>query len=110
MNKKRFYFLFLLAFMLILPVRAAEEAHSVNGSCDMLIYGERADTLLDGNLQSYSKLHYGTELSISSDELIGGLYLQFSVHPGVWTLQCGEKTLTYGENGFLHEYISGLNS
>ena len=109
MDRRRFPFILLLLLFLILPVRAADEAHSVNGSCDMRIYGERADTLLDGNLRSHSKLHYGTEITVSSPELIGGLYLEFSEHPGAWTLQCGEKTIPCGVDGFLHEYIRELN-
>jgi len=102
------FFFFLL--LLILPVRAADEARSLNERCDMRIYGEHADTLLDGNLLSHSKLHYGTELTLSCSELIGGLYLEFSQHPGSWTLQCGEKTIECGGKGFLHEYISDLNA
>lgn len=109
MEKRRFPFILLILLLLILPVRAADEAHSVNGSCDMRIYGERADTLLDGNLRSHSKVHYGTEITVSSNELIGGLYLEFSQHPGAWTLLCGEKTVSCGADGFLHEYIRDLN-
>ena len=100
----------LMIFLLILPVFAAEEAHSVNAACDMRIYGEKADTLLDGNLRSHSKVHYGTEVTLRSSELIGGLYLQFSVHPGQWTLLCGDKTISCGSEGFLHEYIPDLNA
>lgn len=111
MNRRRFlFFLITLTLFFTLPVMAAEEAHSVNDHCDMRIYGERADTLLDGNLRSHSKLHYGTEITLSSSELIGSLYLEFSQHPGEWTLLYGDKTLSCGGSGFLHEYVTGLNT
>lgn len=110
MNRRRFALALFLLFLLILPVFAAEEARSVNAACDMRIYGEQADTLLDGNLRSHSKVHYGTEVTIRSSELIGGLYLQFSVHPGEWTILCGERTIPCGGEGFLHEYVPDLNA
>ena len=110
LNRRRSFFILLLLFLLIIPVYAAEEARSINGSCDMRIYGERADTLLDGNLRSHSKVHYGTEVTLRSSELIGGLYLQFSVHPGEWTLSYGDRTVSCGADGFLHAYIPELNT
>lgn len=107
---KRFFLFISLLLLLILPVSAAGEAHSLNNVTDMRIYGEHADTLLDGNLRSHSKVHYGTEVTVSCKELIGGVYLEFSSHPGAWTLQYGDKTLSCGGNGFLHEYIPDLNT
>lgn len=108
--KKRFTILFSLLLLLVLPVSARQNASLLNDQCDMRIYGEHAATLLDGNLRSHSKLHSGTELTIRSSELIGGVYLEFSHHPGSWTLLCGERTIPCGEEGFLHEYISNLNT
>ncbi len=110
MRRPKAVFFLLFLMLLTLPVFAADEARSINESTYMTIYGERADTLTDANLRSHSKLHSGTELTIRSSELIGGLYLEFSFHPGEWTLLCGERTITCGQDGFLHAYIPDLNS
>lgn len=109
MKKRQILFLLLFLFPLCLSVRAANEARCVNNACDMRIYGERADTLLDGNLRSHSKLHKGTELTVNSSELIGGLYLEFSAAPGEYTLRAGDQTRKCGQSGFLHQYIGELN-
>ena len=110
MNRRKSFFIGLFFFLLTLRVFAVDEAHTITKVCDVRIYGEKAYTLTDDDLKTHSKLHYGTELTISSDELIGGLYVQFSVHPGSWTLCCGEKTIDCGAEGYLHEYLSDLNA
>jgi len=52
---------------------------------------------------SFSK---GTELTVSSEQDIIGLYILWDKTPAPYTLLAGGKSLTGGKNGFLHEYIA----
>lgn len=67
--------------------------------------------LLDDDYMTHNITYYesgyasGTELTITSEEEMTGIYIKWDDKPGEWTLTVGETELTYGQNDFLHEYV-----
>ncbi len=97
--------------LLILPCRAAEEeAVCINWSCTFQLSGNfLLEPLLDGSGYSRQKLPAGSELTVTAPEGIGGLYIEFSDPPEVYTVLADDRSLTGGEHGYLHEYLGELN-
>ena len=68
--------------------------------------------LQNGLLSDCVAFGKGASLSINADKKIGSLYIQFYNIPSAWTAKSGDKEISCGKNGFLHEYIdvSSLDS
>ena len=47
----------------------------------------------------------GTEITMSSDTPIDALYVVWEQVPGEWTLQINGRDYTFGQDGYLHEYV-----
>lgn len=45
-------------------------------------------------------------INITSSKYIYGIYIKWDTVPGEWTLTYNDQTVTYGKNGYLHEYVS----
>lgn len=67
--------------------------------------GGQATSLSDNECTTKVNLSTGTQITVSSDQMMDSLYLVWDQIPGVWEMQINGKTYTYGENNFLHEYI-----
>ena len=59
----------------------------------------------DGKYTSDYPLLAGSTLTVTAEEPIGSLYLQFGTYPGEWTLTADGRDYACGRHGFLHEYI-----
>lgn len=100
--------LLLLAAVLCVGAFAAEtEARELKITASPL-----DDLSWDGvSLRSYYRaltLKAGTPLTLTPAEPgqeIWGLYVVWETAPGSWTLSYGDKSVSCGENGFLHEFV-----
>lgn len=63
--------------------------------------------LTDGKRDTYSKCENEGEVRLSRADRIGAIYIEFDRIPQPWTITDSKsgKTITCGENGFLHEYV-----
>lgn len=67
--------------------------------------GQEAGTARE--LTALCRIEYGeTSATVSCDEKIAGIYLEWKNVPGAWTLEAGGRTVPCGTEGFLHEYIA----
>ena len=101
-----------LLFAILLCIGASavgNDAVCINKSCTVTRNGYKLGQLLDGSGYSRLPLTAGTELTVSCEEEIGGLYLEFCTEPGQWTLIADGEERVCGRNGYLHEYVSGLS-
>ena len=67
----------------------------------------------DGGYMTTTWFDAGTEITISADEIIDGIYIKWESIPNPWTLTAGDASISAGQNGFLHEYVKvakGTNS
>ena len=58
--------------------------------------------------QDYFTTEYfdpGTEITMSSETPIDGLYVVWEQVPGEWTLRINGREYTFGQGGYLHEYV-----
>ena len=67
--------------------------------------GRTAAALLDRNYTSRLSLRADAYVTISAAEEIHSLYLVWGLPPGQWSIS-GEQTQTFGEHGFVHEYVT----
>ena len=90
------------------PIPRAEldyEARELSGTMTVAIAGqERVAELLDADHETKLTLPAGTEIRITSDSEISGLYMIWDLPPGEWSVVCGSFARRYGERGFLHEF------
>lgn len=62
--------------------------------------------LSDDDYSTTAKLYSGSELVVTADSPMQGIYLEWDRVPSEWFLKENEKTETFGTHGFLHEYVS----
>lgn len=91
-------------------------------SCETTAYAKEADyqnttveaegfasngKLYDGNRATYSKTEEGGVVTISREDGISAIYIEFDRIPQTWTLTdpATQVSVTCGENAFLHEYV-----
>ena len=67
--------------------------------------GKRAATLLDRDYTTRHAFSAGASVTIDAPEEIHSLYIIWALPPGEWEL-AGKETLTFGKDGFIHEYIN----
>lgn len=113
--KKRIYFfclllpvvltiLFLLPQMLVDAEGSIPQGEVINSQATFFLGDEpMPKILLDGKEQTYLTLP-STELNISSEWEIGGLYIKFDRDPAPWTVRYLEEEQQCGQYAFLHEY------
>lgn len=84
----------------------AGESRADEIDCDVVISdGSSSEDLLDDDHQSKETYAGGVTLTISSETEISGLYIKWDTDPGEWTLTVNGTEYTYGEYGYLHEYV-----
>ena len=67
----------------------------------------------DGGYMTTTWFDAGTEITISAEENIDGIYIKWESIPNPWTLTAGDASISAGQYGFLHEYVKvakGTNS
>ena len=67
--------------------------------------GGDTSILHDEKYSTSMKLDEGTLITVKSDTVMHGIYIIWDTIMPEWTLKIGEESYTYGEYGFLHEYI-----
>lgn len=67
--------------------------------------GSGASVLHDERYSTSLSLAEGTEIKVTSDTVMTGLYVIWDSIVPEWTLKIGEDSYTYGKYGYLHEYI-----
>ncbi len=67
--------------------------------------GSGCESLYDDDIRSTEHFEGGTTITVSSDENIDSLYIEWDEEPSKWTLTSGGQSFEGGTNGFLHEFI-----
>ena len=110
---KKIFSLFLATCMLLtlIPHAAASESVATDISAKTAFSGNGYSTfdfLSDGDIKTYKESNGNTQITLTNNEGIGSLYLLFDLEYGTYTItdNITGKSLTAGQYGFLHEYIS----
>lgn len=73
--------------------------------------GSGCESLYDGETQTKEYFAGGTTITVSSNENIDSLYIEWDEEPVPWVLTSGSQSIQCGADGFLHEYVKvGGNS
>ena len=95
------------ALMVLLPgmdVRA-EEAAALDARLSSST-GQGLDKLKDSNTETVVPLGAGEKITVSTDSPMQGIYIKWATQPKAsWTLTVGGEESTYGEHGYLHEFV-----
>lgn len=67
---------------------------------------QNGGVLTDGNYSSKLNLKAGTKISVKNTTAFSSIYVIWDKPVSKWTLTINGMNYTYGENGFLHEYIN----
>lgn len=67
--------------------------------------GQKINRLQDKNHRTRLTFKEGTVFMVEQAEQVTGLYIIWDKLPGEWTLRIDGTEYSYGEKGFLHEYI-----
>ena len=82
------------------------EARELSGSMTVTIAGrDDARRLTDANYNTKLLFSETTEIVISAEEEISGLYMIWDKVPGLWSVRADSFTVNGGEHGFLHEFV-----
>lgn len=102
--------LFVLGFIFVIchgfPVYAAQAQYETS---ETEAEGFRkAQSLFDGNRNTYTDCKEEGKITITNPEGIAGIYVEFDRVPSPWILTnpATGESFTCGENAFLHEYIA----
>jgi LmbE family N-acetylglucosaminyl deacetylase len=83
-------------------------AVDITGSTAILGDGyDKFDFLTDGNTTAYHTSNGKCTITLLNEEGIGSIYLMFDLEYGEYTIEnaANGKSITAGQEGFLHEYI-----
>ena len=102
-NKKIILFFVALLFSFFIPcISSKAEGLSFTATLD----GRNVTQVLsDDDYSTTVKPGAESELVITSEEPMQGLYLEWDRVPSEWLLKENESTTTFGTHGFLHEYV-----
>lgn len=67
--------------------------------------GSDASKLHDERYSTSLSLPEGTEITVTSESVMHGIYVIWDSLVNEWTLKIGDNSYTYGKNGYLHEYL-----
>lgn len=84
------------------------EATKFHNSMDISIVssdGTNTSLLKDEQYSTAVIFKEGTKLTVSSESDMDGIYIIWDCNVPEWTMVIDGEEYTYGENGFLHEYI-----
>ena len=104
--------LYLLAATVILTILfALTGANAENAYADQLDLtfsstdGSACTNISDDSYMTTEYFDPGTEITLTSDTAINSLYIRWEYIPGEWTLRINGNDYTFGEDGYLHEYV-----
>lgn len=94
-----------LALVLVVPARAAQPGEAV--PLTVTVDGQAAASLTDGSRSTKVTLSGGT-VTVTAAAPFDALYVIWDQPPGPWVLtpDDGQPASTWGQQGFLHEYVS----
>lgn len=104
MKHKLLFLATFFALVCALSVCAYAETAEYSGSVISADGFGAAYNLTDGNERTYATADSGS-ISINNEQGIASLYVVFNRLPAKWQLSDGTKTVTCGENTFLHEFV-----
>ena len=85
------------------------EAYELSESFSIILSdGMPSDMLLDRNYTTKYTFRRESSIELIADEDIHSLYIIWDLPPGQWHIS-SEEGLTYGQDGFIHEYIKLSN-
>jgi LmbE family N-acetylglucosaminyl deacetylase len=104
------------AFCVGLTRTVRAEDHIITGVAQITDYASQLDIsvrsegkncrgLLDDSYDTAVTFNAGDTITVSSDTAMRGLYIKWNGAVNPWTLEYNGKTVSCGENGFVHEYI-----
>lgn len=82
----------------------AEEATRVDGDI-VISNGGSTAYITDGSYDTSVLLNTGDSVNVKTSTPIKGVYIIWGKPVNKWTLEYGQASKEYGQNGFLHEYI-----
>ncbi len=101
-------FLLFDAFLIFTPASAVNRTlcRDITKVCRITVGDKRIGyDATDGKEDSYER-YKNAEITVTSPEPIGGVYVVFDRIPPVWTLSYGDEKINCGKYGFIHEYQS----
>lgn len=94
--------IFLLT-VLMFPIMTL--ANDITNETNITINNKNNNKLTDKNENSYITIKQDENIIISSNNNIHGIYIIYELSSKTGTITNNDKSITIGENGFLHEYI-----
>ncbi len=94
---------FVFGALLLIPARAAEADYSettwnARGFSD-------TSALFDSNRGTYTVANEEGVINLKNPKGIAYIYIEFDRLPEEWALKAGNRIITCGQHGFLHEYL-----
>ncbi len=95
----------IITFLLIIIFPIFAYAEDITSSSKITINGSSYEKIKDNNENSYVSINKESELKISNEKDIKGLYVIYELKSVPGVLNANDTLINIGENGFLHEYI-----
>ncbi len=67
--------------------------------------GSGCESLFDDEIRTTEHFEEGTTITVTGNENMDSLYIEWDEEPSNWTLTYGGTNIECGTNGFLHEFI-----
>lgn len=101
-------FLFIIILIFALNVSSEEtESKNITSLCDINISMDQSvSKITDGSQYGSEWYQKGTEIEITGEEDMVGVYIIWDKNAPLWTLESENETYEYGKLGFLHEYVT----
>jgi len=120
MNKKRIYYfpgILLALFLMLLLSKLEVSAETITSDNTTLqatktelsiktSTGKATSALQDGSYSTTISGNESEQITITSKDMMQGLYIEWAKEPSVWTLTYNGQTMECGTHGFLHEYVA----
>lgn len=106
--KRGVIFLFAVLFLFFgAPSASAAEAEELSGKELVTDHAgfSSVNMLFDGRTMEAQKIRQGGRITLSHEGGIGSVYIVFGQEYGLYTVSDGETVCSFGENGFLHEFL-----
>ena len=68
--------------------------------------GKATSALQDGSYSTTISCNESEQITITSKDMMQGLYIEWAKEPSQWTLTYNGQTMVCGTQGFLHEYVA----
>jgi len=92
-----------LILILLFPIFTF--ASDITKETTITINNEKYNKLTDNNENSYVSIKKDSNINITSNDNIYGIYIIYELTSKTGTITYNNKNISIGENGYLHEYI-----